>query len=364
MIALNPMHMPSQYLWINLKGSLVVEITRDKFIEMLKNNFIFGRESKGIDTLWTLEDEVFTRRKVLSIISSFYDPMGLISAYLVIFKIMMRETTALPDLDWDDPLPKEMQEDWKSAIRMLVEQEEIVFDRCTRPSNALGRPELVGYWDGSLLAYAALLYIRWLLNTDPPSWRASLLCAKVRVTPVSGLTAPRTELNGSVVLGRVIDSAIPSLPVKPCRISMFGDSQCTISALESVTAVLGPYFANRILELESTRNGWGTMNLDNEMKETPLKLVLAENDHVLVDPVYHTAGDLNIADMATRGKVSVKDIGHGSLWQTGPSYLKERRESWPVSRSFLKPTPQEGLPIQRQGVNPSVSLSPMNESVP
>ena len=118
-----------------------------------------------------------------------------------------------------------------------------MFDRCTRPSNALGRPELVGYWDGSLLAYAALLYIRWLLNTDPPSWRASLLCAKVRVTPVSGLTAPRTELNGSVVLGRVIDSAIPSLPVKPCRISMFGDSQCTISALESVTAVLGPYFA-------------------------------------------------------------------------------------------------------------------------
>ena len=52
MIAVNPMHMPSQYLWINLKGSLVVEITRDKFIEMLKNNFIFGRESKGILTLW------------------------------------------------------------------------------------------------------------------------------------------------------------------------------------------------------------------------------------------------------------------------------------------------------------------------
>ena len=52
MIAVNPMHMPSQYLWINLKGSLVVEITRDKFIEMLKNNFIFGRESKGIGVGW------------------------------------------------------------------------------------------------------------------------------------------------------------------------------------------------------------------------------------------------------------------------------------------------------------------------
>ena len=54
--------------------------------------------SLTLDTLHTLNAEVFTKRKVLSIISSFYDPMGLISAYLVIFKIMMRETTALPDL--------------------------------------------------------------------------------------------------------------------------------------------------------------------------------------------------------------------------------------------------------------------------
>jgi hypothetical protein len=67
-----------------------------------------------------------------------------------------------------------MQKDWKTAIRMLVEQEEVVFDRGTRPSNAQGRPELVGYWDGSLLAYAALLYIRWLLNINPPCWKASL----------------------------------------------------------------------------------------------------------------------------------------------------------------------------------------------
>ena len=105
-----------------------------------------------------------------------------------------------------------MQKDWRAALKLLVEQEEVVFDRGTKPDNALGRPELVGYWDGSLLAYAALLYIRWLLDTDPPSWKSSLLCAKARVTPVSGLTAPRTELNGSVILGRIIDT-----PSQVCR---------------------------------------------------------------------------------------------------------------------------------------------------
>ena len=96
------------------------------------------------ETLNTVDIEVFTKRKLLSIISSFYDPMGLISAYQVIFKIMMRETTALPDLGWDNLLPKEMQEDWKKAIKMLVSQDEVVFDRGTKPSNATGRPELIG----------------------------------------------------------------------------------------------------------------------------------------------------------------------------------------------------------------------------
>ena len=105
---------------------------------------------------------------------------------------------------------------------------------------------------------------------------------------------------------------------------MIGDSQCTISALESVTAILGPYFANRILELESTINGWGVLNTDSEMIETPLKTILANNDTIMVDPIYHTAGELNIADMATRGKVEIKDVGYGSVWQSGPSYLREK----------------------------------------
>jgi hypothetical protein len=68
-----------------------------------------------METLYTLNNEVFTKRKVLSIISSFYNMMGLISAYLLIYKMMMRKTTALPDLDWDTPLPEDMQTDWKPS---------------------------------------------------------------------------------------------------------------------------------------------------------------------------------------------------------------------------------------------------------
>ena len=105
-----------------------------------------------------------------------------------------------------------------------------------------------------------------------------------------------------------------------------------------MTAVLGPYFANRILELESTRNGWSALIEQDQMIETDREVVMANGESVLVDPVYHTPGELTIADLATRGKADVKDVAYGSMWQTGPSYLKASRETWPVSREFLKPT--------------------------
>ena len=59
-----------------------------------------------VETLHILDKKVFSKRKVYSIISSFHDQFRLISAYLVIFKIMMRETIA--DIDWDTPLTKNM----------------------------------------------------------------------------------------------------------------------------------------------------------------------------------------------------------------------------------------------------------------
>ena len=64
-----------------------------------------------------------------------------------------------------------MQEDWKAAIKLLVEQEEAVFDRGTKQDS-------------------------------------------------------------SVTIGKAIDTAISSMPEKSCRVTMIGASQCTISALE------------------------------------------------------------------------------------------------------------------------------------
>ena len=50
---------------------------------------------------------------------------------------------------------------------------------------------------------------------------------------------------------------VKALPEKPARITCIGDSQCTIAAVEAVNTSLGPYFSNRVMEIEDNMKSWG-----------------------------------------------------------------------------------------------------------
>ena len=54
--------------------------------------------------------------------------------------------------------------------------------------------------------------------------------------------------------------------------------------------------------------------------------------------------ELNIADLGTRCDGKLKDIGINSTWQTGPPFLQEPREHWPISRDFVpQPPPKDEI---------------------
>ena len=68
---------------------------------------------------------------------------------------------------------------------------------------------------------------------------------------------------------------------------------------------------------------------------------LAIDDKTKVDKLNHTAGTLNISDLGTRGSAKFDDIKDGSEWQLGPSYLRDDRATWPISRGFSREIPPE-----------------------
>ena len=55
-----------------------------------------------------------------------------------------------------------------------------------------------------------------------------------------------------------------------------------------------------------------------------------------IEEVFHVASAENIADICTRKESKLSDLGIGSTWQSGPSWLTQPRYSWPCNRSFTR----------------------------
>ena len=64
---------------------------------------------------------------------------------------MMRQLWASEiKLDWDDPVPEACREDWVKFFSDLFDMNNIKFERCLKPANAIGDPTLVIFSDGCL----------------------------------------------------------------------------------------------------------------------------------------------------------------------------------------------------------------------
>ena len=89
---------------------------------------------------------------------------------------------------------------WKEFFFELFKASEIPFSRCLTPPDAVGKPSLVLFPDGSEIAYGAAAYIRWELS-DGGFW-CRLIMAKSRIAPMSRINIPQMELNGSLIATR------------------------------------------------------------------------------------------------------------------------------------------------------------------
>ena len=88
---------------------------------------------------FTDESIVITKRKILSIVNSIYDPLGLLSPVTVRAKIIMRRIWACyPNIRWDDCLPLDLADEWSKIYEDLKKVNLVRFPRSLKPKDALG----------------------------------------------------------------------------------------------------------------------------------------------------------------------------------------------------------------------------------
>ena len=175
----------------------------------------------------TLIEGPLSLRLCLSIVNSIYDPLGLVTPITVRLKVAFRDLFRHGlNLAWDDPIPREDHEHWSKLVLMLVTSRSISFPRATKPQNAVGKCQLICFFDGSDLAYASVIYIRW--NLDDGSVFTTLVTSKARTTPLQRISTPRSELNGATVASRLLISTLRSWSSSeepPEKVWVIGDSE-------------------------------------------------------------------------------------------------------------------------------------------
>ena len=101
-----------------------------------------------------------TKRNILRVRASFYDPMGLISPIIVQMKILLQDICKA-DYHWDAELDSELKTRWMKLISELGQVNVSQIPRCltSEPENKELVYKLEAFGDASSSAYAAVVYL-------------------------------------------------------------------------------------------------------------------------------------------------------------------------------------------------------------
>ena len=278
---------------------------------------------EDIPTIVTLK---LTRRLLLSVVNSCYDPYGLLAPLTVQMKIHLRNLHRKEaNLTWDESLSKEVKLHWVEVLTRIKQAEHITFKRCIKPPNTLGNPSLIICSDGSEDAMCASAHIRWELEGNI---HCQLWASKTRVTPLKKMTIPRVEMQAAV-LGTRLSKAIQEGSIWEFEeVVHVIDAGCVLATLKNNTSALGEWWGNRVQEcLNSTQ----------------------------ISQWLHVRSKLNIADLGTRTSATAEDINEQSEWQNGPSWMYLPRDEWPITEDTDGRVPDEALVRRHVSAHATIS---------
>ena len=151
-----------------------------------------------------------TKRTILKIAAAFYDPLGLMAAFTVRVKMLLRSLWK-QGLDWDYLITSESRFQWRKWLSELRQVKQLRVPRFYGQHSGSFQPHV--FCDASKDALAAVVYIR--TTTLVPTQETALVICKTRLTPSQGLSIPRLKLTAALVGARLLTFVKRHLPIAP-----------------------------------------------------------------------------------------------------------------------------------------------------
>ena len=195
-----------------------------------------------------------TKHSVVSVVSQFHDPLGILSPVIIVFKIFLQELTRA-QLDWDQPLTESLLERWKALVLSLQNGPSISVPQVYLQNER--KPDTCEFCDASIFVYAAVVYLVISIGSER---YVQFVASKTRVAPKATQTIPRLELIGALLLARLMNTVTLSLreeitlqqPVCYC------DSRVALYCIYGLDKDWKPLIQNRAEEIRAIAlpSGW------------------------------------------------------------------------------------------------------------
>lgn len=252
---------------------------------------------------------VSTKRAVLSAIARLFDPLGLISPFTMLAKILFQDIWRL-GLGWDEVLPSEMQSQFQSWVKGTESLKSWKIPRCYFENvswKSISGLEIHGFGDASEKGYGACVYLR--IPLQDGSFKVSLVVAKGKVAPIKRVTIPRLELLGALLCCRLVVFVKAALRLGDHVLyRCWTDSQVALCWIRGDPSRWKMFVSNRVVEIQS----------------------LTPPSHW-----YHCPGMDNPADIISRGMFAER-LMSSSLWLYGPPWLSG--PDFPQEKSLESPS--------------------------
>ena len=252
------------------------------------------------------------QRKILSLKSSVFDPIGLFAPFSVHMRRLLKGIWTKNGPHWDNEVEPSEEEKflrWKEQLPIVAETsiDRKYFNR------ERDKTELHVFADASEDTMCAAAYLR----SQPKEYSADLafVIENCRVAPMRHLSIKRLELQAAVMALRLKEQIVKEHEMKINSCSFWSDSTTVLQWIHSSHRQQQVFVANRVAEILDTTD---------------------------VSQWKHVSGINNPADIGTRA-TNVEELKR-SEWLTGPAWLRRPESEWPEQVNLIFASDEENIP--------------------
>jgi hypothetical protein len=252
----------------------------------------------------TIKDKPPTRRGILSIVSSVYDPLGFIAPVTLPAKEIMQDLCR-QKVGWDEKIPDMHKRRWQQWISELPKLESLSVDRCFKPVDfgEIMTTQLLHFSDASQSGYGTVSYIRMVNSIG--DIHCAFVMGKSRVAPLKQVSIPRLELTAATVAVRVNNMIHKELEIPINETVFWTDSMTVLRYICNESTRFHTFVANRVALIRDGSRSSQWRYVDTKR---------------------------NPADDSSRG-LTVENFLKSERWMKAPEFLWTKEEEWPATQA-------------------------------